>query len=109
MVGENPRLLFFPHSKPQTRYVIQVQPGVPAKNGKKLGAESRYAILTAPVSASYYFASNGMVLPARQNGGLPIITVNVPEVDLQFLRVKNDQMPRFLDRVINGKPKPKQG
>lgn len=108
IVGENPRLLFFPHSKPQTRYVIQVKPGVPDKNGKKLGAEARYAILTAPVSASYYFASNGMVLPARQNGGLPIITVNVPEVDLQFLRVKNDQMPRFLDRVINGKPKPKQ-
>ncbi|MCH8621492.1 alpha-2-macroglobulin [Undibacterium sp. TS12] len=105
VVGDNPRLLFFPHIKPQTRYVIQVQTGLPARNGKTLGAEARYSIVSAPVSPSYYFASNGMVLPAKQNGGLPVVTVNVPEVDVQFLRVKNDQLPRFLDRVINGKPK----
>ena len=40
------------------------------------------------------------MLPAKQNGGLPVVTVNVPEVDIQFLRVKPDQLPRFLDRVI---------
>ncbi len=105
VVGENPRLLYFPHIKPQTRYVVQVQTGLPARNGKTLGSEARYSIVSAPVSPSYYFASNGMVLPAKQNGGLPVVTVNVPEVDVQFLRVKNDQLPRFLDRVINGKPK----
>lgn len=106
VVGENPRLLFFPHIKPQTRYVVQVKVGLPAKNGNKLGAESRYSVLSAPVSPAYYFASNGMVLPAKQNGGLPVITVNVPEVDIQFLRVKNDQLPHFLERVINrAKPK----
>src|SRR5260370_35365595 len=41
-----------------------------------------------------------MVLPTGQNGGLPVITVNVPEVDMQFLRVKNEKLPDFLDRVI---------
>ena len=41
-----------------------------------------------------------MVLPAGQNGGLPVITVNVPEVDLQFLRVKNEKLADFFDRVI---------
>ncbi|NEX60667.1 alpha-2-macroglobulin family protein [Noviherbaspirillum galbum] len=107
VVGDNPRLLFFPHIKPETRYVVQVQVGLPAKGGKTLAEESRYSVLTAPVSPAYYFASNGMVLPARQNGGLPVVTVNVPEVDVQFLRVKNDQLPRFLDRVIAG-AKPKQ-
>jgi uncharacterized protein YfaS (alpha-2-macroglobulin family) len=100
VVGENPRLLFFPHIKPQTRYVVRVQPRVPARQGGKLDAESRYSILTAPVSPAYYFASSGMVLPAKQNGGLPVITVNVPEVDIQFLRVKSDRLPQFLDRVI---------
>ena len=44
-----------------------------------------------------------MVLPTKQNGGLPVVTVNVPEVDVQFLKVKEDQLPRFLDRVITGK------
>ncbi|MDR3324358.1 MAG: alpha-2-macroglobulin family protein [Zoogloeaceae bacterium] len=102
VVGENPRLLFFPHIKPETRYVVRVAPGVPAKNGNKTHAESRYSIVTAAVSPAYYFASKGIVLPARQNGGLPVVTVNVPEVDVQFLRVKPEQISRFLDRVIGG-------
>jgi uncharacterized protein YfaS (alpha-2-macroglobulin family) len=102
VVGENPRLLFFPHIKPQTRYVIRVAAGLNAKDGEKLNAESRFSVLTAAVSPAYYFASRGMVLPAKQNGGLPVVTVNVPEVDVQFLRVKPDQLPRFLDRVISG-------
>ncbi len=105
VVGENPRLLFFPHIKPQTRYVVQVQPTLAAKNLSTLGAEARYSILTAAVAPAYYFASRGMVLPAKQNGGLPVVTVNIPEVDVQFLRVKNQNLPEFLDQVISGKPK----
>lgn len=105
VVGENPRLLFFPHIKPQTRYVVKIAAGLPARSGKKLDAEARYSVRTAAVSPAFYFASQGMVLPAKQNGGLPVVTVNVPEVDVQFLRVKPDQLPRFLDRVISG-PKP---
>lgn len=102
VVGENPRLLYFPHIKPQTRYVVHIKLGLPDKSGMQLTSESRYSIVSAPVSPAYYFASNGIVLPAKQNGGLPVVTVNIPEVDIQFLRVKNDQLPRFLDRVIAG-------
>lgn len=105
VVGENPRLLFFPHIKPQTRYVVKINAGLPARGGKKLEAEARYSVRTAAVSPAYYFASRGMVLPAKQNGGLPVVTVNVSEVDVQFLRVKPGQLPRFLDRVISG-PRP---
>ncbi|MDR2187198.1 MAG: alpha-2-macroglobulin family protein [Azonexus sp.] len=102
VVGENPRLLYFPHIKPQTRYVVRVAAGLPAADGARLGAEGRYAVTSAVVAPAYYFASRGMVLPARQNGGLPVVTVNVPEVDVQFLRVKAEQLPRFLDKVISG-------
>ncbi|MGE5385485.1 MAG: alpha-2-macroglobulin family protein [Betaproteobacteria bacterium] len=105
VMGENPRLLYFPHVKPLTRYVVKVAAGLPARNGRKLEVEQRYSVRTAAVSPAYYFASRGTVLPAKQNGGLPVITVNVPEVDIQFLRVKPDQLPRFLDRVISG-PRP---
>ena len=102
VVGENPRLLFFPHIKPQTRYVVRVQAGLPAKDGSQLNAEERFSILTAAVAPAFYFASRGMVLPAVQNGGLPVTTVNVPEVDIQFLKVKPDQLPKFLEKVIAG-------
>ncbi|MCL2523607.1 MAG: alpha-2-macroglobulin family protein [Betaproteobacteria bacterium] len=102
VVGDNPRLLYFPHIKPQTRYVVRVAAGLPSAAGEKLNEEGRYALVTPIVAPAYYFASRGMVLPAKQNGGLPVITVNVPEVDVQFLRVKADQLPRFLDKVISG-------
>ncbi|HKU69911.1 MAG TPA: alpha-2-macroglobulin family protein, partial [Burkholderiales bacterium] len=75
IVGENPRLLYFPHIKPETDYVVQVAPGLRAANGTKLAAESRYSIRSARVSPAYYFASRGTVLPAKQNGGLPVVTV----------------------------------
>ena len=103
IVGENPRLLFFPHIKPSARYVVRVLPGLPAKSGAKLaGEEQRFSVQTAAVAPAFYFASKGMVLPAAQNGGLPITTVNVPEVDIQFLKVKTEQLPKFLERVIAG-------
>lgn len=107
VVGSNPRLLYFPHIKPQTRYVVRVYGSLASASKASLGKPASYSILTARVTPSYYFGSRGMVLPAKQNGGLPVVTVNVPEVDIQFLRVKSDQLPRFLDRVIAG-PKPKR-
>ncbi|NMF89653.1 alpha-2-macroglobulin family protein [Aromatoleum petrolei] len=102
VVGENPRLLFFPHVKPQTRYVVRVMTGLPAKNGSKLDAEARFSIRMGTVAPAFYFASRGMVLPAGQNGGLPVTTVNVPEVDIQFLKVKPERLSEFLDQVVAG-------
>ncbi|GHU03403.1 hypothetical protein FACS1894158_01740 [Betaproteobacteria bacterium] len=103
VVGKNPRLLFFPHIKPQTRYVVRVHAGLSAKGGARLAREERFSIRTAAVAPAYYFASRGMVLPAAQNGGLPVTTVNVPEVDIQFLKVKPEQVEKFLEQVIAGK------
>jgi len=105
VVGENPRMLFFPNVKPDTRYVIKVNHELALRNGTKLKADASYSILTASVAPAFYFASNGMVLPAKQNGGLPVVTVNVPEVDVQFLRIKPDQLPKFLDSVISAAPR----
>ncbi|MCM8596354.1 MG2 domain-containing protein [Accumulibacter sp.] len=102
VVGENPRLLFFPHIRPQTRYIVRVQPGLSARNGSRIDEEVRFSIVTAAMSPAFYFTSRGMVLPAGQSGGLPVTTVNVPEVDIQFLRVKPDQLARFLEMVTAG-------
>jgi uncharacterized protein YfaS (alpha-2-macroglobulin family) len=99
---ENPRLVAFSGVKPNTRYLVRIKPQVTASNGRVLQAEARFALVSPTVSPAYYFASNGMVLPAKGNGGLPVTTVNVGEVDVQFLRVRDDQLPTFLDRVISG-------
>lgn len=104
VVGSNPRLLYFPHISPESRYAVLVGAQLPDKAGRPLDQEQQYTVTTAAVTPAYYFASRGMVLPARQNGGLPVVTVNVPEVDVQFLKVRGDKLPTFLDRVISSPP-----
>ncbi|WP_176057071.1 alpha-2-macroglobulin [Paraburkholderia sp. BCC1876] len=110
VVGDNPRLLYFPHVEPLTHYVVQIQDTLTGKDGRKLGREVRYSINTPAVSPAFYFASRGMVLPAKESGGLPVVTVNVPEVDVQFMRVRPDQLPRFIDAMLARKqPSPSSG
>lgn len=106
VLGDNPRMLYFPHVSPQTRYEVRiVDKTLPDKHGRALSVEEdTFLVDTAAVSPAYYFASKGMVLPARENGGLPVVTVNVPEVDVQFLRVRDDRLPAFLNKVIGSPP-----
>ncbi len=99
VVGDNPRVLFFTYAKPQRNYRVRVGEALKAASGATLGQIKDCQIATDEMPPSYFFASKGTVLPAKQNGGLPVVTVNVPEVDIQFLRVEPAQMPYFLETV----------
>ncbi|NML17675.1 alpha-2-macroglobulin family protein [Azohydromonas caseinilytica] len=103
VVGDNPRLVYFPFIQPQRRFRIEVDAGVKAQDGRALADAHRCEVVSEAMPPSFFFASRGVVLPAGQNGGLPVVTVNVPEVDVQFLRVTPEQLPRFLERVAGGR------
>ncbi|OZI56965.1 alpha-2-macroglobulin family protein [Bordetella genomosp. 4] len=100
-VGDNPRIVYFPYVQPQRAYAIRVRSDFPAaQKGTTLGDERQCSVQTEAMPPSFYFASRGVVLPAGQNGGLPVATVNMPEVDVQFLRVSPEHMPEFFDDVL---------
>ncbi len=99
VLGDNPRLAFFSGVLPKRRYRIEVAAGVAARGGDTLGAVHRCETLVEDMPPAHFFASRGTVLPAGQNGGLPVVTVNTPEVDVEFLRVEPAQLPAFLDKV----------
>lgn len=96
----NPRLVVFTGIRPRARYFVRIKPDVKAVNGQMLTAEARYALTAPAVFPTFYFSSNGTVLPAKLNGGLPVTTLNVKQVDVQFLRIKDEQLPTFIDRVM---------
>ncbi len=100
VVGDNPRVAYFPFIQPQHRYAINLAPDVKAANGQALPSSFRCEVASEAMPPSFYFASRGVVLPAGQNGGLPVVTVNVPEVDVQFLRIAPSHMPRFFEQVL---------
>ncbi|MFC4276841.1 alpha-2-macroglobulin family protein [Achromobacter aloeverae] len=103
-VGDNPRMIYFPYVVPQHRYVIRLRADLPGEGGKvTLGSPSHCDVETEAMPPSFYFASKGVVLPAGQNGGLPVTTVNMPEVDVQFLRVAPERVPEFFDAVVGNR------
>lgn len=103
VLPEGGRMLVFPGVTPQHKYQIKIDGALLTETGDKLGAAKECEVASDKMAASFYFASKGTVLPARQNGGLPVVTVNTPEVDIQFLRVEPAQIPAFAEKIITGK------
>lgn len=103
VLGDNPRVLWLPNVKPEHQYRIQMDASIAAAANSTLGAAQDCTVKSEAMPTSFYFASRGMVLPAGQNGGLPVVTVNMPEVDVQFLRVQEASLSDFLEQV-GGRP-----
>ena len=99
VLGDNPRVLYLPFVTPDRSFRFALKPDLAARAGGKLATAQSCEAVSEAMPDSYYFASRGLVLPAGQNGGLPVVTVNTPEVDVQFLRVKPESLPAFLEQV----------
>lgn len=91
-VIDSPRRLYFTQIQANTRYRIQVRPGVTAKNGLKLLKPLDFEITTREIQPAFDFASKGSLLPQQLATGLPIRVVNVPELDVEFLRVPPEKL-----------------
>jgi uncharacterized protein YfaS (alpha-2-macroglobulin family) len=103
IVSENPHVLLFPFVKAGHQYRVNLGAALAATSGRKLNQSHSCEVLSDEMAPSYFFASKGTVLPAGLNGGLPVVTVNVPEVDVEFLRVPPEKMPKFVDLVLGKK------
>ncbi|CAM3445006.1 Alpha-2-macroglobulin [Bordetella sputigena] len=103
VVGDNPRVVYFPYIQPQRRYTVKLAADLPAADGSTLGQSAHCQLDTDAMPPAFYFASRGVVLPAGQNGGLPVATVNMPEVDVQFLRVAPEHVPAFFDILLGSR------
>src|SRR5690606_8518776 len=57
---------------------------------------------TGELEPAVGFASQGSVLPAKESRGLPVVSVNVDEVDVEFLRVKEDSLSQFFSQYQRG-------
>ena len=99
VLGENPRVLYLPFVAPGRAYRVSIGSGVASADGATLGAAPSCTVTSEAMPPAFHFASRGVVLPAGRNGGLPVVTVNTPEVDVQFLRVRPQSLAAFLERV----------
>jgi len=90
------RTLTFPWLEADRRYRLRVDPALAAASGAGLPAPLEVEVYSGPQPPLLGFASQGHVLPGRDSAGLPVVTVNVAEADVEFLRVRESALPAFL-------------
>lgn len=102
VLDDDAKTLRFPHVQPSRNYVVIVQPGLTAADGSRIGRVLEKKVYTGPLDPVVGFASQGSVLPARETRGLPVVSINVPEVDVEFLRVRDGELPKFFSEYQRG-------
>jgi len=98
VLGDNATEIYFPNIDPATDYRVLVREGLRDALDRPLATDSNReaTITTRPLAPLATFASRGMVLPAHLGKGLPVDTVNVAAVDIDFHRIETAAIPRFL-------------
>ncbi|MEL1266195.1 alpha-2-macroglobulin [Pseudoxanthomonas putridarboris] len=95
-------VLRFPSVEAAKDYQVALRAGLSAADGTRLGQDDTRKVHTGEVDPAVGFASQGSVLPARESRGLPVVSINVPEVDVEFLRVGEKQLPKFFSEYQRG-------
>lgn len=96
------KTLRFPFVEPARDYTVVVSGQLLAAAGERLGDDLKRTVHTGELEPMAGFASQGSVLPARESRGLPVVSVNVREVDVEFLRVDEKSLPRFFAEYQRG-------
>ncbi len=94
-LSDDAKTLRFPQVEPNKTYTVVLSSRLAAADGSTLGQDVQLKVFTGELTPAVGFASQGSVLPARQTRGLPVVSVNVNEVDVEFLRVRDSSLPRF--------------
>ncbi len=95
-------VLRYPHVKPDQHYTLRISSELTAADGSKLPVALEQKVYTGELEPVVGFASQGSVLPAKESRGLPVVSVNVAEVDVEFLRVREGSLPKFFAEFQRG-------
>lgn len=91
-------ILRFPYVAADTTYKLTIKAELSSAEGQTLGKRIEREVHSGKLPPSVGFASQGSVLPARNTDGLPMIAINVSEVDVEFLRVRDSEISNFFAR-----------
>jgi alpha-2-macroglobulin len=95
VLGDDHRTLYFPNLDPETEYLVTVESTLTAANGQTLGNNVEKKVTTRKLNALATFASEGYILPSKLAKGLPVYTINVDQINIEFFRVKTAHLDKF--------------
>ena len=97
-LSDNLMELRFRHLEPKRKLVLTVDAGLLSVNQSALATPYTSRLETRDLQPTVGFASRGSLLPTRLAEGLPVIALNVDKVDVEFFRIRPEQLPAFLSR-----------
>ncbi|HAU5606538.1 alpha-2-macroglobulin family protein [Citrobacter koseri] len=86
------------HLEPNRDLVVSVERDLTALNKTAFGRAYEKTITTRDVQPSVGFASRGSLLPGKVVEGLPVMALNVNDVDVNFFRVKPESLAAFVSQ-----------
>lgn len=101
-LSDDGRVLRYPHVEADAHYTVRIAGDLTAADGTRLGQAREEKVYTGELDPVVGFASQGSVLPAKDSRGLPVVSVNVEEVDVEFLRVRESSLPKFFAEYQRG-------
>ncbi|MBK8285457.1 MAG: hypothetical protein IPK97_11595 [Ahniella sp.] len=94
---ESNEYLRFPWLEADTKYDVTVKAELASVRGPALGKAVTVQIDSGAQAPLVGFASQGMILPQHDTRGLPVVSVNLKEIDLEFFKVRERELNRFLE------------
>lgn len=86
------------HLEPKRELIVTVDPTLIALNDATLGSPFEKTIATRDIAPSVGFASRGSLLPGKVVAGLPVMALNVDNVDVNFFRIKPESLSAFVSQ-----------
>ena len=86
------------------RYRVVFRSGLPSADGETLMRDVPLRLYVRDRSASVRFPGRGYVLPRVAEAGIPILSVNLDEVDLVLRRVSDRNLIRTMQDNLFGRP-----
>ena len=95
-LAQNGKALRFRHPEPSRKLTVTVDAGLKAADGSTLSSPCSQTLTTRDIQPMVGFASRGSLLPLRLTQGLPVLALNVNNIDVDFFRVKSAALADFL-------------
>lgn len=94
-VNDDGFLVIYPFIEPATKYTVRVKPGLKAINGRSHTGNREFTITSRRSEPSASFAGGGEVMSTKLRRALPVTTLNVDEVELDFFHIAPEEIPAW--------------
>ncbi|MBU2881999.1 alpha-2-macroglobulin family protein, partial [Psychrosphaera sp. I2R16] len=99
VIAKSGKNIWFPYVDPEVKYKVTIYQGLKAINNRSLLRTQHADVVTSRVTPSFNFDTSGAFLTQGLGNGLPVVTVNVNDVDINFYQVREKDQQRFLEEM----------